>query len=181
MSDAPAREIERPRWAERLGRIGRSLDETGQDMRDLAIVLDGGPDDLGASISLLGHRQSIFHSGWASLLYRIDPSSDVIVNHATGHSEATYQPTVRPSSAVGPWSRKLQAVGALIDELHPDLRSPTLIELPGGMVVNGIALGAIGDPSGSLLSFELSNQQIEDVAAAAAHSGQSATLSARSA
>jgi hypothetical protein len=149
----------RPKWARRLGVIGDALDATGQDIRDLAIVLKGGPEDGGAQISLLGHRQSIFHSGWASLMFRLETGADELIDQATGLSATAYRASIT-TQLIGEWGRSLRAIGALIDERPQELRSPTLVFVSGGVVINGILRDDLSFSSGALGSFELSSEQI---------------------
>jgi hypothetical protein len=169
----------RPLWSDRLGHLGGAIDGADQEVRDLAIILEGGPEDRGAMLSLLGHRQSVFHSGWTSLMYRLDSGTDALNNHATGFLEQAYSPSIPPHGAVGPWRARLNAIGALIDDRRPDLRSPSLIVLSGGVVINGVLASSVSEQPGRLISFELSDDEIRAKALAVASAGPAAPAVAR--
>lgn len=171
--------VERPTWARRLGVIGDALDATGQDIRDLAIVLKGGPEDGGTQISLLGHRQSVFHSGWASLMFRLEVGADELIDQATGLSATAYHASYSTTPLIGEWGTRLRAIGALIDERPQGVRSPTLVFVPGGVVINSIARDDLSFSGGVLASFEMSNEQICAASSMATAARSPAALTAR--
>jgi hypothetical protein len=154
-----------PDWAGRLSLVGSALDRAEQDVRDVAIVLDGGPADDGATVSLLSYRQSAFHAVWKSMMFRLEGDAVDLTDYATGFSAGAYRPTESHAESIGPWQARLRAIGMLIDRRHPALRSPSLLFLPGGVVVNGILMSAFGERGGSLISFELANDDIRATAA----------------
>jgi hypothetical protein len=171
--------VERSTWTQRLGVIGDALDATGQDIRDLAIVMEGGPENGGAQISLLGHRQSAFHSGWASLMFRLEAGADELIDQATGLSATAYHASISSTPSIGEWGTRLRAIGASIDERPHELRSPALVFVSGGVVINGIVRDNLSFSSGALASFELSNEQIRTAITMGTAARPQAPLTAR--
>jgi hypothetical protein len=160
--------VQWPTWADRLGGIGVALDGVDHAMRDVVAVTDGGPGDSGASINMLGHRQSAFHSIWAPIMYEWEQGEEQLIDYVSGAAVVT-----RPSSSAnadpdGSWASRFRAIGSLLDRKGAVLRSVTVIDLEDGAVVNALVRASDFSATLTLRSFEFSNLQIRSLAPAPA-------------
>ena len=144
-----------PDWATSLGTIGRALDKSGLDLRDLALSLVG--DEVWICGAVWWSER--VQSGWTTVTLRLDGDGLSPVG-------STSMPKRSPSGHTGRagWEARLAALGILFDRLGYVVRFPTILQVEGGFAVTVQTVGTPSMPDPGLISHEFSAAQL-----AAAH------------
>jgi hypothetical protein len=157
------------RWARRLSIVGVALDEMIHDVRDIVVVAEGDPDDADTIVNLLGYREGVFHSGWASLMYTVntlrmfhnEPIAPPPLPERNGTGALVSR---RPVVKRGFWEARLFGVGVLLDRPGVQLMSPTVIDLETGVIVNALIQIDEIVPGWELRSIHFANDVILEAA-----------------
>jgi hypothetical protein len=144
-----------PDWATTLGTIGRVLDKSGLDLRDVALSL------VGAEVWVCGAVwwSERVQSGWTTVTLRLDGDSLAPVGSSS-------MPKRSPSGHTGRagWEARLTAIGILLDRLGYPVRFPTILQVDDGFAVTVQTIGTPTAPDPGLISRGFTAAQL-----AAAH------------
>ena len=142
-------------WATSLGVIGRALDRSGLDLRDLAVSLVN--DEVWICGAVWWSER--VQSGWATLTLRLEGDRLSPVGSSS-------MPKRSPSGHTGRagWEARLTALGMLLDRLGYVVRFPTILQVDDGFAVTVQTVGTPTVPNPGLISHQFSAAQL-----AAAH------------
>ena len=120
-------------WEVRLASVGRALDATGRELREVAVVTNG-PEVL---VAALCWRAGPYHDHWLPVTLVVDPEPFRSPDSATTRHERT---------GAGSWADRLGAVGARLDQEPLPLRDALVLQLASGFVVGALVQDpAIGE------------------------------------
>ncbi|MEA2510779.1 MAG: hypothetical protein QOF01_2740 [Thermomicrobiales bacterium] len=121
-------------WTGRLHALGRALDEYGVPLRDLAVATAG----YDTWVTVLAYQGGMYRGVWMPLTLRVE---DHAAEYMTAEPDRVERPppvgwpALKPTM---PWSRRLRALGLLLDRSPSQLRDLLILDLDGGFVVQGL-------------------------------------------
>lgn len=117
-----------PPWSDRLAAVGRVLDASGLDLREIAVATTGAE----IRVSALAWRSGRFHAGWTTLTATVADGALVVLG------SDRLPPPSAGSTGGKTWADRLRAVGHLLDHEPRRLRDACVLEAEGGFVVEAL-------------------------------------------
>jgi hypothetical protein len=117
-------------WEVRLASVGRALDATGRELREVAVVTSG-HEVLVAALCWSAGR---YHDQWLPVTLVVDPEPFRSPDTATARQRR---------AGAGGWADRLGAVGAGLDQEPHPLRDALVLQLASGFAVGAL----VQDPS----------------------------------
>jgi hypothetical protein len=151
-----------PDWVTTMGNVGRALDKSGLDLRDVALSIAGEEVLICGAVWWSQRVQS----GWTTVTLRLDNEK----LYPAGKSSI---PGKSPSGHSGraSWQVRLTALGLLLDRAGHPVLNPAVLEIDDGFVVTVETVGTPTKPNPGIISYEFTADELAAASPAAPQRG----------